>query len=212
MEADFKGISGESWCFGARPGAVQGCGVGMALFGVLPAPVGLQRCSGASWHSWALSSPALQGQGSPQVTGERSFLPQWQAARSSCKTPNRFLKKKKGGKKREIPSPSSGLGSASPPSPGTGTGLPRCVRAPLPTLPVPELCAELDSSLFSFFRPISAVGAGQPPLFALSVARGDRNTRFQSAAFPELLSLEKPSVLNLRSEQRAYVLVFDWGA
>lgn len=123
-----------------------------------------------------------------------------------------LLKKKKGGKKREIPSPSSGLGSASPPSPGTGTGLPRCVRAPLPTLPVPELCAELDSSLFSFFRPISAVGAGQPPLFALSAARGDRNTRFQSAAFPELLSLEKPSVLNLRSEQRAYVLVFDWGA
>lgn len=72
-------------------------------------PVQSLLSSGPSRHSWALSSPALQGQGSPQVTGERSFLPEWQAARSSCKTPNRFLKKKKKRKKREIPSPSSVL-------------------------------------------------------------------------------------------------------
>lgn len=40
MEADFKGISGESWCFGARPGAVQGCGVGTALLGPCLPPQG----------------------------------------------------------------------------------------------------------------------------------------------------------------------------
>lgn len=102
-EADFKGIWGQTWCGAGLWG-------GHGSFGALPAPAGLQRCSGASWHSWALSSPALQGQGSPQVTGERSFLPQWQAARSSCKTPNRFLekKKKKGGKREKFPLPAAG--------------------------------------------------------------------------------------------------------
>lgn len=140
-------------------------------------PVQSLLSSGPSRHSWALSSPALQGQGSPQVTGERSFLPEWQAARSSCKTPNRFLKKKKKEKERNSLSQQRAVGSASSPSPGTGTGLPRCVRAPLRTLPLRELCTELDSSLFLFFQPISAVGAGQPPLLALCGATGTRGFR-----------------------------------
>lgn len=63
VEADFKGISEEKWCFGARPGAVQGCGVGLALFGVLPAPMGIagspcSPCSAPAPHGTAGPSPA----------------------------------------------------------------------------------------------------------------------------------------------------------